>query len=70
MYDSQLQISYSSSSFFALEFNPFFTFSQGGEDQIRAKFYSIAFRQVYEEDDSTVRWEIADYELAGDTPYL
>lgn len=43
---------------------------QGAEDEIRAKFYAIAFRQVFSEEESVVRWEIIEYELVGDTPYL
>jgi len=43
---------------------------EGAEDDIRAKFYSIAFQQHYDEDDGHVTWRIVDYEFAGDLPYL
>lgn len=43
---------------------------EGGEDQIRAKFYSIAFKQVYSEEDGLVQWTVVDYEFAGDIPYI
>ena len=36
---------------------------QGGESQIRAKFYSIAFQQSYNEEDSVVHWKVVDYEF-------
>ncbi len=44
--------------------------AQGSESDIRAKFYSMAFRQEYEEDSGVVGWKIVDYEFAGDVPYL
>ena len=47
-----------------------FRFAQGSESDIRAKFYSMAFRQEYEEDSGVVGWKIVDYEFAGDVPYL
>ena len=43
---------------------------EGGEAQVVAKFYSIAFTQEYLEDDGEVRWKIVDYEFGGETPYL
>ena len=43
---------------------------EGGESQVVAKFYSIAFTQEYIEDDGEVRWKIVDYEFGGETPYL
>lgn len=43
---------------------------EGGESEIRAKFYSMAFQQVYEEDEGAVEWKIVDYEFAGDIPYI
>ena len=53
----------------------FFTFYtililQGGETDIHAKFYSMAFQQNYDEDDGTVTWKIVDYQFAGDIPYF
>jgi len=42
---------------------------QGGESEIRAKFYSMAFQQSFDEDSSTVQWKVVDYEFAGDIPY-
>eukprot|EP01034_Spumella_vulgaris_P028987 gene28987-35952_t len=42
---------------------------EGSETDIRAKFYSMAFQQQYNEEDSTVNWKIVDYEFAGDVPY-
>lgn len=43
---------------------------QGGETEIHAKFYSMAFQQHYDEDDGTVSWKIVDYQFAGDIPYF
>jgi hypothetical protein len=43
---------------------------QGSETDIRAKFYSMAFQQHYDEDDDHVTWRVVDYEFAGDIPYL
>jgi hypothetical protein len=42
---------------------------QGGESDVRAKFYSMAFQQHYDEDDGSVTWKIVDYEFGGDMPY-
>lgn len=58
-----------------LNANPMFiwlylAFSQGSETDIRAKFYSMAFQQHYDEDDGHVTWRIVDYEFAGDMPYF
>ena len=47
-----------------------FFFLQGGETDIHAKFYSMAFQQNYDEDDGTVTWKIVDYQFAGDIPYF
>jgi hypothetical protein len=44
-------------------------FAQGSETDIRAKFYSMAFQQQYEEETSSVHWKVVDYEFAGDVPY-
>jgi hypothetical protein len=49
-------------------------FSQGAESQIKAKFYSLAFQQVYEEingdeNNAVLKWKIVDYQLAGEVPY-
>jgi len=46
------------------------TLSQGGETDIHAKFYSLAFQQNYDEDDGTVSWKVVDYQFAGDIPYF
>eukprot|EP01032_Pedospumella_encystans_P021883 gene21883-24814_t len=43
---------------------------EGGETDIHAKFYSMAFQQNYDEDDGTVTWKIVDYQFAGDIPYF
>lgn len=42
---------------------------QGAENDIRAKFYSMAFQQQYLEDESIVKWKLVDFEFAGDIPY-
>ena len=44
-------------------------FKQGSENDIRAKFYSIAFKIVYDEDEGVAEWKIVDYQFAGETPY-
>ena len=46
------------------------TLLQGGETDIHAKFYSLAFQQNYDEDDGTVSWKVVDYQFAGDIPYF
>jgi hypothetical protein len=43
---------------------------QGGESNIVAKFYHLAFTQVYDEDDGFMQWKIQDYQFGGDTPYI
>lgn len=42
---------------------------EGSETDIRAKFYTMAFHQNYDEDTQEVTWQIVDYEFAGDIPY-
>ena len=42
---------------------------QGSETDIRAKFYSMAFKQQYDEEEGEVRWLMVDYALLGDMPY-
>jgi hypothetical protein len=42
---------------------------EGGETDIRMKFYSMVFQQVYNEDEGEVNWKIVEYEFAGDIPY-
>ena len=42
---------------------------QGSESDIRAKFYSIAFQIMYNEDEGIAEWKIVDYQFAGETPY-
>lgn len=43
---------------------------EGGESDVRAKFYSMAFQQQYVEETGVVRWKVVDYEFAGDIPYF
>lgn len=43
---------------------------EGAVDDVRAKFYSMAFQPVYDEEQAMVRWQLVDYELAGDIAYL
>eukprot|EP00981_Chlorochromonas_danica_P006041 scaffold1263_cov170-Ochromonas_danica.AAC.5 len=43
---------------------------EGGETDIRAKYYSLAFQLKYDEDHHRLAWKVVDYQLAGDTPYL
>lgn len=43
---------------------------QGGEADIRAKHYSMAFQLKYDENANKLAWKIADYQLAGDEPYF
>lgn len=47
----------------------YYYYIKGGETEIRAKFYSMAFQQSFDEDESEVHWKIVDYEFAGDIPY-
>ncbi len=44
-------------------------FKQGSETDIRAKFYSMAFQQYFDEEIGSVKWKVVDYEFAGDMPY-
>ena len=46
-----------------------FMVKQGSEDDIRAKFYSIAFQIVYDEEHEVAEWKVVDYQFAGETPY-
>lgn len=41
----------------------------GSESDVRAKFYSMAFQQSYNEDEGIAEWKVVDYEFAGETPY-
>eukprot|EP00597_Dinobryon_sp_UTEXLB2267_P001386 CAMPEP_0170064050 /NCGR_PEP_ID=MMETSP0019_2-20121128/4686_1 /TAXON_ID=98059 /ORGANISM="Dinobryon sp., Strain UTEXLB2267" /LENGTH=392 /DNA_ID=CAMNT_0010270629 /DNA_START=133 /DNA_END=1311 /DNA_ORIENTATION=+ len=43
---------------------------EGGEDQIRARFYSFAFQLIYDEDDGSLNWKIVEYQFVGDIPYV
>jgi import inner membrane translocase subunit TIM44 len=43
---------------------------EGGESEVRAKIYSIAFQQNYNEETGEVGWKIIDYEFGGDQPYI
>ena len=43
---------------------------EGRADAIVMKFYSMAFQQVYDEDDGSVKWKIIDYQFGGETPYI
>jgi hypothetical protein len=43
---------------------------QGAENDIRAKFYSLAFKQEYLEAESAVSWKVIDFMFVGDIPYL
>lgn len=43
---------------------------EGTTDAIVMRFYSMAFQQVYDEDEEEVKWKIIDYQYGGDTPYL
>jgi hypothetical protein len=47
---------------------------QGGESDIRQKFYTLVYQQSLEEDDETgehvMLWKVTDYSMSGDdTPY-
>eukprot|EP01035_Chromulina_nebulosa_P019863 gene19863-25815_t len=42
---------------------------EGGESELRAKFYSMAYEQHYNDDTGEVFWRIFEYEFVGDTPY-
>jgi len=43
---------------------------EGGESEVRAKIYSIAFQQNYNEETGEVGWKIIDYEFGGDMAYI
>lgn len=42
---------------------------EGGENEVRMKFYSMAFQQSYEEAEGTVKWKVIEYLFVGDVPY-
>ena len=47
-----------------------YIYVQGAENDIRAKFYSLAFKQEYIEEESAVAWKIIDFMFVGDIPYM
>lgn len=42
---------------------------QGGESEVVAKFYSIAFKQVFDDETGFCDWKVIDYELSGGDAY-
>jgi hypothetical protein len=42
---------------------------QGGESQVIAKYYTIAYKQVYDDDAGVSDWKIVDYHLDGNDQY-
>lgn len=46
----------------------FFRF-QGGESQVIAKYYTIAYKQVYDDDAGVSDWKIVDYHMEGSDQY-
>ena len=42
---------------------------QGGESEVVAKFYSIAFKQVFDDETGYSDWKVVDYELSGGEAY-
>jgi len=43
---------------------------EGAPDKIILRFYSMAFQQVYDEDEGVVKWKVVDLQFGGDTSYL
>lgn len=43
---------------------------EGGESNVVAKFYTLAFKQVYNDDEGIADWKIVDYELSGGETYF
>lgn len=43
---------------------------EGAEDAIVAKFYTMAFKQTYDDETEVVDWKLIDIEISGGTPYL
>jgi hypothetical protein len=35
-----------------------------------AKFYTLAFKQIFDDEEGTVDWKIVDYELSGGETYF
>ena len=42
---------------------------EGGETQVKQRFYVMIFQQCYIEETGSVQWKIADYMLAGDLDF-
>ena len=43
---------------------------EGGEEEIRANFYVLAFQRIYDEEEQELRWIAVDLYLAGNMPYF
>ena len=42
---------------------------EGSESDVRAKIYSLAFQNAYNEEEGYMQWKVVDYSFGGDTPY-
>ena len=42
---------------------------QGGESQVIAKYYTIAYKQVYDDEAGESDWKIVDYHMDGSDQY-
>jgi import inner membrane translocase subunit TIM44 len=43
---------------------------EGGEEEIRANFYLLAFQRIYDEDEQELRWIAVDLYLGENVPYV
>lgn len=43
--------------------------AQGGESQVIAKYYTIAYKQVYDDEAGESDWKIVDYHMEGSEQY-
>jgi hypothetical protein len=43
---------------------------EGSETNVKRKIYNIGFMQEYDEDDSSIKWRIVDYEFGGDVDMM
>ena len=42
---------------------------EGGESQVIAKYYTLAYKQVYDDEAGVSDWKIVDYHMDGNDQY-
>lgn len=43
---------------------------EGGEDQVRAVFYVLAFKRDYDDEKNVLQWKIAEFAIGHSEPYV